>query len=118
MGELFTRGLCLMEYVYTVREVKLYVQWFEVDDIWHGEPAKSLILRTPVGEVSQISVEGGYINNFFKNPGRLQRGRIYHTRHATGTWRSGFLEIIRASVRSLSNPGLDAAFNNAGQPGR
>jgi hypothetical protein len=56
--ELFAGGLCLIGEASTVKETLRNVELVRTSETWCGKPAERLILRTPVGEISQLSAGG------------------------------------------------------------
>lgn len=78
---LFSRGLCPIPYVSLVRETVASVEFVVQKEVWHGKPAARLVLRTPVGEISQVSVNGWIQEYFLKTPAdyRVMEYVIRHT---------------------------------------
>lgn len=89
--KLFAEGLCPIPYVPAVREEALEIERVEESVTWQGQSAKLTTLRTPLGEISQVSTEGWIQEYFLKTPAdyRVMEFIIRHTRLAFDA--SGFL---------------------------
>lgn len=66
--ELYRQGLCLIPYTSTVKETTPNVERVVKAETYREQPAERLVLRTPVGEISQLSSNGWVQEFFLKTP--------------------------------------------------
>lgn len=79
---LFASGLCPIPYVHTVREESTGVERLATPIAWRGQSARRVTLRTPVGKISQVEVDGWVQEYFLKTPAdyRVMEYIVRHTR--------------------------------------
>jgi SAM-dependent methyltransferase len=65
---LFDAGLCAVRHESTVREETPHVEHVEKEETWRGQPARRLVWRTEIGEISQLSAAGWVQEYFLKTP--------------------------------------------------
>lgn len=82
--KLFFAGLSPIPYVPAVREEALEVERVEEPCTWQGQSARRTTLRTPLGEIRQVSAAGWVQEYFLKTPAdyRVMEFIIRHTRLA------------------------------------
>jgi hypothetical protein len=66
--ELYKRGLCMIPYVGTVMETATNVEHIRRTEMWKGRQVERQIMRTPVGEISQVLLNGWVQEFFLKTP--------------------------------------------------
>lgn len=81
-SKLFEKGLCVIPYRSTVREVTTNVEQVVTNQQLQGRETKRLTLRTPAGEISQVEINGWRVEYFLKAPAdyRVMEHIIRNTR--------------------------------------
>ena len=99
---IFASGLCPISYVQTVCDEMTGVERLAEPITWKGRPARRLTLRTPVGDISQVKVDGWVQEYFLKTPAdyRAMEYIVRHTRLALSP------EAFAASERAVADRGL------------
>lgn len=79
---LFKSGLCPIGYSSTTRDEITNVERIERAETWQGKPATRVILRTQVGEISQLNAAGWVQEYFLKTPSdyRVMEAIVRQTR--------------------------------------
>jgi len=65
---LFAQGLCPVAFAAIARRTTPNVERIVQAETWHSGPAERVILRTPVGEISQLSARGWVQEYWLKTP--------------------------------------------------
>lgn len=98
---LFAAGLCRIPYVHTVREEMTEVERVVEPVTWQGQPGRRIILRTSLGEISQIEFSGWVQEYYLKTPADY---RV-------------MAHIVRNTRLSLDPAGFEAAECQVGDRG-
>ncbi|MEI6972003.1 MAG: hypothetical protein WCL44_10860 [bacterium] len=98
---LFESGLCPIPYVHTVREEMTGVERVVEPVRWQGQHARRVILRTPMGDISQIEVNGWVQEYYLKSPADYR----------------AMAHIVRNTRLTLDPAGFEAAERQVGDRG-
>jgi len=99
---LFAAGLCPIPYVSTVREEMSEVERMIEPFTWQGRPGRRVTLQTPVGDISQVEIDGWVQEYYLKSPADY-RVMAYIVRHTRLTLDSTRFETAE---REVGNRGL------------